>query len=397
MSLISVDEALGLIKANLPERDSILVELTKANGRYLAEDLIAQRTQPPTHVSAMDGYAVRLADVAQPGARLTVIGEAPAGKPFNGAISEGETVRIFTGGSLPNGANHIVIQEDVDRDDNMAICRDAYTEARHIRAAGIDFLEGDVLAKRGERVTAPILAIAAASNHSALPVFKNIRVAIIASGDELKPPGSDLQLGEIINSNPAGLSPLIRAWGGDPIEIGIAKDDPESISQMIESARDMDVVLTVGGASVGDHDHMRSTFAREGYERIFEKVAVRPGKPTWFSRKGHQSVLGLPGNPASALVCAHLFLNPLLTGITQHTYYVARTKASLGLNAGRTHYMRATATFDSAGQLWVEPATSQDSSRLRPFLTSNALIVRAPHEPAASEGSPVRILKIGDH
>ncbi|MGB3627723.1 MAG: molybdopterin molybdotransferase MoeA [Henriciella sp.] len=389
--LITVDEALGLLAAHTPILEHETVATAGAQGRMLAEDVHARVSRPPAAVSAMDGYAVRLEDVRSAGTTLNVIGEAPAGAPFSGTVGKGEAVRIFTGGELPAGADHIVIQEDADRDGDRLTCREAYSEAQFVRAQGMDFEEGALILESGTRLGAAELAIAAAANLASLKVTRRPRVGILANGNELKPPGSELGPGEIVNSNPPALAALIRNWGGEPVDLGTAADTLEDIQARIKAARDIDIFLPVGGASVGDHDLMRPAFAAEGFTPVFEKIAVRPGKPTWFSKATHALVLGLPGNPASALVCAHLFLQPLISG--QRLRHVrARLAAPLPSNGPREHYMRSEAWIDETGVLLARPADNQDSSLITPFLAGNALCRRTRNTPALEAGEPVDIV-----
>lgn len=394
--LISVDEALALIEQRRPIPTPETIALDAAHGRTLAHAIIAQRTHPPQSMSAMDGYAVRLADVSDANAQLRVIGEAPAGRPFEGNINAGEAVRIFTGGVIPSGADHVIIQENTARDGDNVTSLQAYTETAHIRRAGIDFHHGDMLVEAGTTLRAEHLSIAAASNTATVDATRRIRVGIFANGDELKPPGSTLSPGEIINSNPYGLNSLIEQWGAEAMDLGIAGDDLTAIKDLIESAKaQFDILVPIGGASVGDHDHMRTAFAATGFSPIFEKIAVRPGKPTWFSQAGETRVLGLPGNPASAFVCAHLFLAPLLgRSWTSRTVH-GQLASDISANGPREHFMRARASLNPAGQLVIDPAPSQDSSLLRPFLSSNVLLRRKPKADAAAAGSVVEALPIG--
>lgn len=388
---ISVDEALGLLAARTPILQHESTPTADAQGRMLAADVHARVSRPPAAVSAMDGYAVRLEDVRSAGAKLKVIGEAPAGAPFAGKVGAGRAVRIFTGGELPAGADHIVIQEDADRDGDTLICREAYSEAQFVRAKGMDFEDGALILEAGTRLGAAELALAAAANLAAIEVTRRPRVGILANGNELKAPGSDLGPGEIVNSNPPALAALIRNWGGEPVDLGTASDTLEDIQARIRAAKNIDIFLPVGGASVGDHDLMRPAFAAEGFEPVFEKIAVRPGKPTWFSKATHALVLGLPGNPASALVCAHLFLQPLITG-QRLRHIKAKLSAPLAANGPREHYMRSEAWIDETGSLVAKPAGNQDSSLITPFLSGNALVRRESNSPALEAGELVDLV-----
>lgn len=393
--MISVSEALNLLIKHRLERPVQSVPLADSMGAILAEDIRAKITLPPLAASAMDGYAVRLADVKKAGAKLTVIGESPAGHPFQGVVNQAEAVRIFTGGAVPQGADHIVIQENAQREgDTLTTLFDNDTP-RHIRKAGIDFREGDILLTKGTGIGPMHIAIAAASNHAILPIYKRPVVALIANGDELKAPGSDVSQTDIISSNPAGLGALIRHWGGEVIDMGIASDSIDAITELILKAKDADIIVPVGGASVGDHDYMRDAFKACGLCPVFEKIAVRPGKPTWFGTIGKQLVLGLPGNPASATVCAHLFLKTLMSGQDSLQFSRAKLTESITSNGPRETYLRAFAKLSETGQLEVTPFPRQDSSLLTPLTKANVLI-RLPKESGPWEADEmIDVLPLG--
>lgn len=377
--MISVSDAIAFLITHRSARPVVTAALADSLGAVLAEDITAKVTLPPLAASAMDGYAVKLSDVPKAGAKLIVIGESPAGHPFQGTIKQGEAVRIFTGGAVPKGADHIVIQENASRQgDTLTTLFDNETP-RHIRQAGIDFTKGDTLLTK-DTVLGPMhIAIAAAANHAVLPIYRRPVVALIANGDELKAPGSEITDTDIISSNPAGLGALIRHWGGEVMDMGIASDSVESITALIRKAKDADIIVPVGGASVGDHDYMRAAFKQCGLTSVFEKVAVRPGKPTWFGTMGEQVVLGLPGNPASATVCAHLFLKTLMGVNEGLTFAKAKLTEALPSNGPRETYMRAFAKLTQTGQLEVTPFPRQDSSLLTPLTKANVLI-RLPKE-----------------
>ena len=342
----------------------------------------------------MDGYAVRLSDVAISGAALTLIGEAPAGTPFGGQLQAGEAVRIFTGAEVPRGADHVVVQEVTSRDGDIVTIGEAYAKAANIRKAGIDFTTDDLLISAGALIGPAELAIAAAANHKGLSVFKRPKVALLANGDELKLPGSSLGHGEIINSNPAALGALITQWGGEPIDLGIAPDSLEAIQTYIQKASTADIIVPIGGASVGDHDHMRAAFKGLGFEPVFEKVAIKPGKPTWFAKKDAQCVLGLPGNPASALVCAHIFLRQLINPDRQPIWQTAKLNTKLKGNGPRASFLRAYVKGNEKGELIVTPMANQDSSLLTPFLNTNAFIRLAPNQAVLEKNAIVSILRV---
>ncbi|MEM6899496.1 MAG: molybdopterin molybdotransferase MoeA [Pseudomonadota bacterium] len=393
--LISVDQAISLILEHRPKMNAETVRLSEALGRTLAEPVVAKLTQPPAAVSAMDGYAVRLADVSKPGANLKVIGEAPAGAPFSGSLGSKEAVRIFTGGHVPAGADHIVIQETVTRDGNVITCEEAHANAKHIRAAGRDFSKGDRLLEAGKLLGPAEISVAAAANHAELAVLRQPTVGLISNGNELKPPGSELLQGEIINSNPYGLGTLVQMWGGKLLPPQHATDSVDAILEALEAISAADIIVPIGGASVGDHDHMRAAFSEAGFDSIFEKIAVKPGKPTWFSKRGDQSVLGLPGNPASAFVCAHLFLHILMGASDGLELVSGQLGAPLPANGPRETFMRAEAKLNDGGVVTLHPAIDQDSSLITPFLESNALIRRIPEAEAQDAGSIIEFLRIG--
>jgi molybdopterin molybdotransferase len=393
--LISVTDALSKIEAHRPSRETETVALEAALGRQLSAPIIAQRTHPPEAMSAMDGYAVRLEDVREANARLLIIGEAPAGSPFERDLRAGEAVRIFTGSVIPNGADHVVIQENVIREDAHIIVSDAYQSSSHIRPAGIDFKQGDLLIPAEERLRPVHLSVIAASNHASISAYRQLNVGLISNGDELRPPGSKLGPGEIINSNPYTLAALIREWGGNPVHLGIAGDCIEDIFTRIDSNPEIDVFVPVGGASVGDHDHMQSAFGARGFATVFSKIAVRPGKPTWFSKSEDSVVLGLPGNPASALVCAHLFLAPLMGVSWSERLTVGKLTTAISENGPREHFVRSRATLGADGTISIAPYRNQDSSLLHPFLSCNTLLRREPGASALAEGAQAEVLLIG--
>lgn len=367
------------------------VPLFDAHGRVLADPLFAGMTQPPAAVSAMDGYAIRHAD-AREGAALSVIGEAPAGRPFAGMVGSGQAVRLYTGSVIPAGADHVVIQEDTRREGDRIRLTAPQPEPRNIRPAGIDFAEGDLLISAGCVLGPAELAVAAAANHASAKTYRRPRIAVIANGDELRPPGSNPGPGEIISSTPYALGALIAEWGGEFEFLGIARDDPGDIRARLDTARTADIIIPLGGASVGDHDHMQAVFTEAGLEPVFSRVKLKPGKPTWYGRLGTAHVLGLPGNPASALVCAQLFLKPLIWRLTGRAadealvWRRARLTAPLPAPGSRETFLRGMAGLDSDGWATCTPASNQDSSLLSPFLKADLLIHRPANAPAAAAG-----------
>lgn len=396
--MLSVDDALAETLRSAGRLPSEEISIERAAGRILAEAVVAAVDQPPFRASAMDGYAVRHAD-ATPGAVLRVVGEAAAGAPFRGAIANGEAARIFTGGEVPAGADHIVVQEDASAAAGAVTINEAQARPANIREAGIDFRAGALLKKKGERIGAVDLGIIAAANVGAVIVARKPVVAFFDNGDELVEPGAALEPGRIVGSNRFAFAAMIEAWGGTPLYLGRARDERRAIAEKFADAAAADVVVAVGGASVGDHDHMRPAFADAGGTLIFSKIAVKPGKPTWFGRLGGARVLGLPGNPASAIVCAVLFLQPLIAALQGEArgrrFVRAALKGKLSANGARETYHRASIVADAAGRLAATPFANQDSSLLLPLARGNGLVRQSAHAPAQGDGAAVDCLLYG--
>ncbi|HEV2818676.1 MAG TPA: gephyrin-like molybdotransferase Glp [Allosphingosinicella sp.] len=398
--MISLDEARALLLADVAPVEAETLPIAECGGRTLAVDIVADRDQPPDPVSAMDGYAVREAD-AVAGASLRVIGDAPAGAPFGGSVAPGTAVRIATGGVVPAGADRIVIQELVERGGDRVRILAAPGPAHYVRPAGCDFAAGQKLARAGELLTPARLGLAAAANQGTLRVRRRPRVAIFASGDELREPGSALAPGVIVNSAAFALAELVAGWGGAPIRHEILSDDQERCAAQMSGAElDADIILPLGGASVGERDVLRPVLLGFGAQMIFERIAVQPGKPCWHARFADgRLVLGLPGNPASAFVCAHLLLKPLifaLLGRAEPDRLVPAVLAqAMPQGADREVYWRARLRADGGGRLEVTPDERQDSSLQTPLASANALIRRLPNAPAAAAGELVDVLMIG--
>ena len=337
----------------------------------------------------MDGYAVRFED-ASPGARLALIGEASAGAPFPRALGENEAVRIFTGGVVPAGADHVVIQEDTEAGGADIVIRALQERRANIREAGIDFMEGALLKHEGDRLCPVDLGLIAAANIGFVSVYRKPIVAYFDNGDELHEPGGALGPGQIVGSNRFAMDALIAEWGGAPRYLGRARDNPDSILEKYTAATGADILAPIGGASVGDHDYVRSAFAKAGGDMIFSKISVRPGKPTWFGRIGETRVLGLPGNPASAIVCAILFLRRLieLTGGARGETILHRAALDSPLkpNGPRETYLRGQMIVGEGARLSIIPFDNQDSSLYSPLVNGNCLIRRAANAPAAMTG-----------
>lgn len=400
-ALLSVADALARVLDGVEPLASENAPLTDADGRVLAADVAALRTQPPADLSAMDGYAVRAVDVASAPATLTIAGEVAAGHPFAGVVGPGQAARIFTGGVVPPGADTIVIQENTTRDGERVLVNQSEKPGRHIRRAGLDFKEGQVLLPRGRRLTDRDVMLAAAMSHPAVPVHRRPKVALFATGDELKPPGSPLGPGEIVYSNGLALQALARNEGALVTDLGIVPDMVDATTDAIRRARDSgaDVLVTTGGASVGDYDLMQRGLKAEGLGLSFWRVALRPGRPMMNGRLGSMHVLGLPGNPVSAYVCAYLFLLPLLRRLSGRADVdTPRESAVLGVdlppNDERADYMRATLEPKPDGTLVATTAKVQDSSMMAALAKADCLIIREPFEPAAKPGDRCVILRL---
>jgi molybdopterin molybdotransferase len=407
--MISVEEARGRILATLRPTPAEVVALADAWNRVTAQDVAARLTQPPSDVSAMDGYALR-AEGGVLHARVKVIGAAPAGHPFDGHVGAGQAIRLFTGSVVPAGADAILLQEDAARDDDWVTLNEAVVAGRHIRRAGQDFAAGDVVVRTGRRMTARDVGLAAAANHPWLSVHRRPRVAILATGDEIVMPGEPIPPGGIVSSNAHALAALIRASGGEPVILPIVRDDSAAIGAVADAVGGMDMLVTTGGASVGDHDLVIAALQARGMTLDFWQIAMRPGKPLLYGQLGATPVLGLPGNPVSAMVCAILFLVPALaclSGLPAAPPPV--TNAVLGAplkpNDHRADHLRATIeTGESASvspsasaassRVVVTPFPVQDSAMLRRLAHADALILRAPHAPALAKGDEVSIIRL---
>lgn len=401
--MLSVAEARARVIAPAQARavriESLPLEL--ACGRTLAADLAALRTQPPCAVSAMDGYAARAADLAAPGVRLKLVGESAAGHGFAGAVGPGETARIFTGAPVPHGADTILIQEDAAIEDGFVVPRVAVPANKHIRAAGVDFAAGEVLLGAGRRLGASELALAAAMNHAMLPVARKPLVAILATGDELVQPGAACGPDQIVASNAYAVAAQVEAAGGLALDLGIAGDNHAALAEAIREARraEADVLVTLGGASVGDHDLVKSALAAEGMELGFWRIAMRPGKPLIHGRIGGMSILGLPGNPVSSIVCGLIYLQPLVRALCgdPRAGEMRLESAVLGrdmpANDMREDYLRATLA-PGDGLPVATPFDSQDSSLLSVMAAADCLLIRPPHAPAAQKGEKCAVLRL---
>ncbi len=401
MALMPVAEALARVLENAAPLPPEPVPLAQAPGRVLARDVAALRTQPPGDVSAMDGYAVRADDLTEVPARLTVIGEVAAGHPYDGTVGPGQAARIFTGGLMPAGADTVVIQEHTERDGPTVTVGKAPGKGRNVRVAGLDFREGDVLLPKGRLLTGRDVMLAAAMNHPTLHVHRRPRVAVLATGDELVPPGSTLKPGQIVYSNGFALMALAHSEGAEVIDLGVAHDRLDDIAAAVRRARvaEADILLTSGGASVGEHDLVQRALAAEGLQLSFWRVALRPGRPMLNGRLGGMHVLGVPGNPVSAYVCSVLFLVPLIRKLMgrsdlQPATESARLGCDLPANDERADYLRATLMKAADGILVASPLTAQDSSMMANLARADCLLLREAYAPAAAAGTSCVILKL---
>ncbi|MCC3244180.1 molybdopterin molybdotransferase MoeA [Methylocystis sp. WRRC1] len=399
--LLSVDDALARVLAGAGMLGEENVALNAARGRTLARDLVAKRTQPPVDVSAMDGYALRAADLAS-GAPLRLVGESAAGHGYGATLNAGETVRIFTGAPVPAGADAILLQEDAVAEGSAIIAKDPVKPGQHIRTAGLDFRDGAAALFAGTRLGPAELALAAAMNHAALAVARRPRVAILASGDELAPPGAEPGPSQIIACNGYAVGAIAEDAGAEIIDLGLFRDDIGELERGIALAREAkaDILVTLGGASVGDHDLLRPALARQGMTLDFWRIAMRPGKPLIHGALGDMRILGLPGNPVASIVCAMVFLAPLVRALQgdpragEDKTEAAVAGADLPANKGRRDYMRARLTTGADGRLIATPQPMQDSSLLTELTQSQALLIREAGAPPLPAGAPCRIWRL---
>jgi len=398
-----VEEALAQVLASVSGPvDEESVPLAEAFGRTLAHDVAARRVQPPFANSAMDGYALRAFDAAVAPARLTVVGEAAAGRPFAGRLNAGEAARIFTGAPLPEGADSVAMQEIAQRDGDVVTFAAPVPPGDHVRRRGCDFVEGEILLSAGRRLTARDVALAAAADYPTLGVRRRPWVAILSSGDELATPGETRGPAQIVASNAFAVAGVILAAGGEPLDLGVAPDDPAALASRLAEAQraKADVLTTIGGASVGDHDLIRKALADAGMSLDFWRIAMRPGKPLIHGRLGAMNVLGLPGNPTSATVCAILFLRPLVRALLGDSAAgadpsePARLAAAAPANQERSTYLRATLDAGPNGETLATPIADQDSSLAKALARADALLVRPIGAPPAAAGATCRIIRL---
>ena len=395
--MISVEEALSRLLAPLEKLPLEQISIVDAIGRVLAEDLAARRTQPPFAVSAMDGYAVRAEDVAAVPVELRIVAEVPAGAGFGGHVGPREAARIFTGAPMPAGTDTIVIQEDTQRDGERVRVLEGAARGRYVRREGLDFGEGDVLLRAGRRLTARDIGLAAAMNRPWLFVHRRPRVGILSTGDEIVMPGDPIGPHQIVSSNSLALAAFVSACGGIPVSVGNAPDDPAALRQVAAATRGVDLLVTTGGASVGEHDLVRDALGADGLELDFWQIAMRPGKPLMVGCYRGTPMVGLPGNPVSTLVCALLFLRPALNRLSgavspEEAAPTARLGTALPKNDRRQDYLRSRLARAADGALEVFPFEVQDSSMMRLLSEADCLVVRPPHAPAIAAGAIVPIV-----
>jgi molybdopterin molybdotransferase len=396
--VISVEEALtrllALVEALPPEQ----ISLADGLGRVLAEAVSARRTQPSFAVSAMDGYAVRADDLARMPVELRIVAEVPAGAGFGGHVGAGEAARIFTGAPMPAGTDTIVIQEDAERLGDRVRVLEGAPRGRYVRREGLDFNEGDALLNPGRRLSARDVGLLAAMNRPWLFVHRRPRIGILSTGDEIVMPGDPIGPYQIVSSNSLALAAIVTACGGLAVSVGNAPDDPEALRRIAAATSGVDLLVTTGGVSVGEHDLVREALAVDGFDLDFWQIAMRPGKPLMVGRYRGTPMLGLPGNPVSTFVCAMLFLKPAierLSGLSAAAEPVATAQlgAALGGNDRRQDYLRARLARTADGAEEVFAFDVQDSSMMRLLSGADCLILRPPHAPAAPAGSIVPIIR----
>lgn len=396
--MISVAKAKAKILDAMRETDAEEISVWDGLGRVLAADVSAKLNQPRADVSSMDGYAVRAVDVKSVPVDLNVIGESQAGGSFDGTVDTGQAVRIFTGAPLPHGADAIVIQEVVEREGDTATILESSDAGRFVRKAGQDFSDGDVLLAAGQHLSARDLGLAAAANADKISVRKKPRVCILATGNEVVAPGDTLGPNQIVSSNSVMLAAFVESAGAEAINLGIARDDMQSLKKLVNQARGADLLITIGGASVGDYDLVGQALDDEGVDRGFYKVAMRPGKPLIFGQLGETAVLGLPGNPVSAGVTAEVFIRPAIDKMLGLAIDNRNATVVLGNDLGendqRQDYLRATLSTDADGNAVATTFAKQDSAMLARFASADCLVIRPPLAKAAKAGTRVEALML---
>ena len=396
--MISVEEALARLLALIETLPPEQVALSDGLGRVLAEDVATRRTQPPFAVSAMDGYAVRADDLGRIPVELRIVAEVPAGAGFGGHVGPGEAARIFTGAPMPEGTDTVIIQEDTERTNDRVRVLEATQPGRYVRREGLDFTTGEVLLSAGRRLTARDIGLLAAMNRPWLFVRRRPRIGILSTGDEIVMPGDPIGPHQIVSSNSLALAAIVTACGAIAVSVGNAPDDPEALRRIAAATRGVDLLVTTGGASVGEHDLVRDALSADGFELDFWQIAMRPGKPLMVGRYRATPMLGLPGNPVSTFVCAMLFLIPAIERLSGaaaagNSASTARLGAAVARNDRRQDYLRARLTRAADGVDEVFPFAVQDSSMMRLLAAADCLILRPPHAVAAAPGETVPIIR----
>lgn len=397
--MISVEEARHNIISALSPVSTETIAIDEAAGRLLAEDIYSRRTQPPADLSAMDGYAVKSADVASVPVTLAVVGEAPAGGSYDNQVNQGEAVRIFTGGPLPVGTDAIVIQEDTNRDGDWVTINESSPTGHYVRTAGLDFSEGEIGLKAGKTLTPRDIGLLAAMNIPWITVRRKPRIALLSTGDELVRPGEPVGPNQIISSNSLLLAAMIKEAGGIPIDLGIAQDNEQSLRQMAAGAKSADMLVTLGGASVGDHDLVQSVLGKDGLQIDFWRIAMRPGKPLMFGDLDGTPMLGMPGNPVSSMICGFIFLYPAMDALMGRDVRIPATipailSHDIKNNDQREDYQRARIIGDDNGVPLIELISNQDSSLLSALSSANCLLKRLPFAEPLVKGTTVDVIPL---
>ncbi len=396
--MIPVEDATARMLSTVAPMPSEMVPISAARGRILAADQPARLSQPRAPLSAMDGYAVRAADVQRGHVTLRMIGTVAAGQQFEGWVGPGACVRIFTGAPLPRGTDTILIQEKASPAGDRILVQEAVPPGRHVRDTALDFRKGEVLLRAGCRLTARDIGLAAAMNVPWVSVRRQPRVALLANGNELVMPGEPMAASQIVSANNLALASLVETCGGLATDLGIVRDDPQAVGAVVAAATGTDLLITSGGVSVGEHDVMRQALTERGLEVEFWKIAMRPGKPLMFGRLGSTPVLGLPGNPVSALVCGLVFARPMIRAMLglppdEQPTEMALLGRALPANDERRDYLRSRLEHAADGRAVVTPFDVQDSSMLSRLADANCLVVRPPLGTSAARGDPVPVLR----
>lgn len=401
--LLPVDDARARILEGLVPGDAERCALAEAMGRVVASDVASRLSLPPEAVSAMDGYAIRVADCQTVGTTLTRIGESAAGRPWDGRLGPGQAVRIFTGAVVPDGADGIILQEDVEAgsetDGAVITVNEVPRDGKFIRPAGLDVTAGDIILTAGTVMSARLISLATSAGHTDISVWRRPHIGVLSTGDELVLPGDVPERGQIISSNATYLAAFIRACGAVPVDLGIARDRAGAMLEQVRAASlPLDMVVTTGGASVGTHDHLVSDLSSAGTELGFWKIAMRPGKPLLHGRIDGIPLLGLPGNPVSSAVCANIFLRPAIAQLSGSKHrpqmIAAELTEALRENDQRQDYLRSSLRYGEDGRARVTPARKQDSSMISIYANADALIVRPPFDAAKSAGDQVMVMRL---